>query len=171
MFSVSGNYQKGRGTSTSQTRVVMPKWGRAELKARLADTARLRGPNPYAGNDLGYDPATLALMPGGARDMAAGAVEGGREAIDDTYAAPGGPGMGSFAHKAALAGYQNAYAASVADASREAAVADAALRREDMRFRMGVGAENMNIARAFSQVRNRARQKQVNWGVSAAYGK
>jgi len=155
MWSVSR--ERGTDISHGESKVITPKWYKPEKKAYLADIARLRTANPYAGSDLGLDPATLALMPGGARDMAAGAREGAVQSINETYAAPGGPGVGSYAHAGALAGLQGQYAASVADATREATLADATLRRSDYDRRLDAGAAARDLALAFAARRNRSR--------------
>lgn len=149
-WSASGTKSRTYGIEQGFNRVQAPKWFKPQRKAYLRDVSRLRGPSPYAGTDLGLDPDTLAMIPGGTRDMAAGAKEGAAQGINDIFAAPGGPGMGSYAHNAALAGLEGGYAASVAESAREAALADAALRRSDYDRRLAAGGAVGQLARAFS---------------------
>ena len=173
-YSVSGTLSKARGYGIEQgfSRVQAPGWFKPQRRAYLKDVSRLRGPNPYAGTDLGLDPNTLAMIPGGTRDMAAGAKEGAAQSINDIYAMPGGPGMGSYAHNAALSSMENEYAGSVAESAREAALADASLRRTDYDRRLAAGADVGQLARAFAtqKFRKSNRQNDISGSVTGSYG-
>lgn len=166
MISWSATHQQGQSYNTSTNKPVIPKWGKQAVLNYIADYGRLRSANPYAGSDLGLDQNTLSMMPGGTRDLAAGAKLGAEENINDTYAAPGGPGMGSFAHKAALAGLEGEYATSVADSARQAALADAELRRRDFAARLSTGQAIGGLARSFATTRNRQKQRYVSHAAS-----
>lgn len=168
-YGASVSKSRSQQVDRSESKVITPKWYKPERRAYLADIARLRTASPYAGADLGLDPNTLALLPGGARDMAAGAREGAEENINSAFAAPGGPGMGSYAHAGALAGLQGQYAASVADATREATLMDATLRRSDYDRRLDAGERARNLALAFAARRGRTRGSISSISASASY--
>jgi len=160
----------GSDISHDTSRVKTPKWFKPIRNAFASNVMRLQGASPYAGADLGYDPATLALMPGGARDMAAGAKRGALESVTDYYARPGAPGAGSFAHSAALAGVEGDYASTVAESAREAALSDALLRRQDMQTRLNAGMDAGNLARNFATTHGRSRKVYLHRQASVGQG-
>ncbi len=168
-FGVNASGGQSHTSAHGATSVKMPGWGKKDLAAYLADVQRLRGPNPYAGDDLGLDPATLALLPGGARDMSSGAYRGAQESITDQYAQPGGAGIGSFAYQAAMAGLEGERAAEIARSTRDTVLSDQQLRRQDMATRIAAGQTTAGIARNFSGTSNRQRQSGSNWSAGVSY--
>lgn len=169
MFGSIGGGVSRSSTSGSQ-RVKAPGWFRkGVLPGYISDYQGLRGEDPYGGPGLGLGRETLELLPGGARDLAAGARTGSEQRIDTIYGSPGGPGAGSFAHRAAKAGLANQYAASTAEAGREAALEDARLSREDYERRLATGGQLADVARAFSTVRTRERSKKSNISGSVGF--
>lgn len=183
----SASYSKSSSRTDSESRVVPTGWAQKGIEGVSRDYASLFGaptighgrnrapdPNyqgPFAGPNLGYDRHTLAMLPGGARDLAAGALEAGRQDIDDTYSMPGGPGVGSFAHRASLAGLRGRHTASVASAGRDAALADAAQRREDFdrRISVGQGLIGQGLGYATRKGTSRTVAREGSGSVSASY--
>lgn len=163
-------YSRSRSKQKTTTKIIPTAWAQRAIEGTEADYARLRGPSPYAGSDLGYDPATLAMIPGGERDLAAGALQGAEQGINDVFAAPGGPGTMSFAHKAALSGLRGDYAARVAESGRIAALTDAAVRREDMARRIGAGQSLIDLGRQYSEVRQKTKGRTYTGSGSVSAG-
>ena len=171
MITASGKYDTSRSSTQATSRLISPGWWKPQRKAWFSDVARLRGPDAYGGSDLGYDQNTLSMLPGGARDLSAGAAEGAVQDIQDAYAAPGGAGVGSYAQNAELAGAAESRASDIARAGREATLSDAGLRREDLQRRLSTGLDIGNLASAMSGRRNNTRQYNTSWGLQAGYSK
>jgi len=173
-MSIGGGINKSRSNTVThdENRVVVPKWGKPAIKEYIANLHALQGPAPYAQEGLGYDRATLSMLPGQANDLAAGAKLGAAESIQSTFARPGAPGTGSYAESAALGSLNNEYAARAAEAGRTTAIADASLRRADAERRLRFGLAAGNLARQFATTRGRQRRQfsTVGGQISASTG-
>jgi len=131
------------------------------------DIGRLRGPNPYAGKDLGFDQATLEGKMAQGTDESAAEYKTNLSTIEGE-AARGGSGMRSAsgayyrAKGRALAGHL----ARTADTRRTNLILDAYQRRQDMAFRMG---QQSDAYKQGTSLYN-AHQQQASARASAIYG-